>query len=91
MSNERMSRLKFTPREVDFHSTRRNFATLLEQQSKADPQAQLRYFGHDVPTLMHKVYSGGAGVEKLKTVVEGLSYPASVEEALRLASLAANH
>lgn len=85
MSNERMQRLQFTPREVDFHSTRRNFATLLEQQTEADPIAQQRYFGHDVPSLMHRVYSGGAGVEKLKKVVTGLTYPAAVEEAIRLA------
>lgn len=85
MSNERMHVMKLIPREVDFHSTRRNFATLLEQQCKADAQAQLRYFGHDVPTLMHKVYSGGAGVTKLKTVVQDLSYPPEVEEAMLFA------
>lgn len=85
MSNERMSKLGFTPREVDFHSTRRNFATLLEQQSRGDAVAQQRYFAHDVPTLMHRVYSGGTGIQKLKSVVEGLRYSADVEEAFWLA------
>jgi integrase len=85
MSNERLQKLGFTPREVDFHSTRRNFTTLLEEQSKGDIVAQQRYIGHDIGTLMHRIYSGGSGVEKLKTVVEGLQYPPALEDAFKLA------
>ena len=84
MSRERLGPLEFTS-EVNFHSTRRSFATLLEQESKADTLAQQRYMGHDIPTVMHRTYSGGAGIVKLKQVVSGLKYSASVEMALKLA------
>jgi integrase len=86
MSNERIQKMGFKPREVDFHSTRRNFATLLEEQPNGDMVAQQRYIGHDIGTLMHRVYSGGSGVEKLKSVVAGLKYPPKLEEAFRLAT-----
>lgn len=84
MSRERITRLEFT-REVNFHSTRRSFATLLEQAQKGDTLAQQRYMGHDIPTMMHRVYSGGAGNEKLKQVVAKLRYSQPVERALKLA------
>ncbi|MGC4059620.1 MAG: hypothetical protein QM749_01665 [Aquabacterium sp.] len=86
MSKERLDgkRLGFTS-EVNFHSTRRSFSTLLEQKSLAEPIAQQRYIGHAIPSLMHTVYSGGSGIEKLKKVVEELSYSPALEEALSLA------
>lgn len=84
MSNERLKRLAL-PREVNFHSTRRSFVTLMENKSAGDPIAQQRYIGHDVPSLMHRTYSGGTGVAKLRTVVEGLRYSPEVEAALLLA------
>lgn len=87
MSIERLSpeRLGFTS-EVNFHSTRRSFATLLENQSSSESVAQSRYIGHAVGTMMHDTYSGGAGIEKLKSVVAGLRYSEGLEEALKLAA-----
>lgn len=86
MSRERLDekRLGFS-KEVNFHSTRRSFATLLENHSTAEPIAQQRYIGHAVSSLMHTTYSSGAGVEKLKSVVRGVSYSADIEQALRMA------
>jgi integrase len=86
MSRERLDqkRLSFTS-EVNFHSTRRSFATLLENKSKAEPITQQRYIGHAIASLMHSTYSGGAGLEKLKAVVAGISYSSVMEEAFRLA------
>ncbi|WP_290871600.1 DUF6538 domain-containing protein [Aquabacterium sp.] len=86
MSIERLSpsRLGFGS-EVNFHSTRRSFATLMENSLVADVIGQQRYLGHAIPTQMHGVYSGGSGVEKLKMVVSGLRYPGDLEEAFKLA------
>lgn len=86
MSRERLDekRLGFTS-EVNFHSTRRSFATLLENKSMAEPITQQRYIGHAISSLMHATYSGGAGLEKLKAVVAGVSYSPALEDAIRLA------
>ncbi|HEY4081354.1 MAG TPA: DUF6538 domain-containing protein [Burkholderiaceae bacterium] len=86
MSKERLDlkRLAFTS-EVNFHSTRRSFATLMENSTVSDHIGQQRYMGHAIPTQMHAVYSGGAGVKKLQRIVEKLRYPEEVEEALTLA------
>lgn len=87
MSRERLDekRLGFTS-EVNFHSTRRSFATMMENSLVDDLIGQQRYMGHSIPTQLHGVYSGGSGVEKLKRVVEDLAYPPEVEDALRLAA-----
>jgi integrase len=86
MSIERLEpkRLGFTS-EVNFHSTRRSFATLMENSLVTDVIGQQRYLGHAIPTQMHGVYSGGAGIEKLKKVVESLKYPEALEVTFRLA------
>lgn len=86
MSRERLDadKLGFSS-AVNFHSTRRSFATLMENSTVTDNIGQQRYMGHDIPNQLNGVYSGGAGVEKLKAVVAGLAYPPAVEEAMRLA------
>lgn len=86
MSRERLDarRLGFSS-EVNFHSTRRSFATLMENSHVVDTIGQQRYIGHAIPTQLHGVYSGGTGIEKLKRIVDGLVYPPAVEEAIRLA------
>jgi integrase len=86
MSNERLNpdRLGFTS-EVNFHSTRRSFATLMENSLVADVIGQQRYLGHAISTQMHGIYSGGSGIEKLKNVVAELRYAEGLEVALKLA------
>jgi integrase len=87
MSRERLDERKLgLNRAANFHSTRRSFATLMENSTVIDNIGQQRYMGHDIPNQMNGTYSGGTGVEKLKAIVLGLAYPAEVEEALRLAA-----
>jgi integrase len=72
-------------REVDFHSTRRSFMTLLEQAGAQVVHAQ-RYVGHRVPTLMHSVYSDGASLDNLRKVAELVRYPEDLEAEFRKAA-----
>jgi integrase len=72
-------------REVDFHSTRRSFMTLLEQAGAQVVHAQ-RYVGHRVPTLMHTVYSDGASLDNLRKVAELVKYPEELEAEFRKAA-----
>jgi integrase len=72
-------------REVDFHSTRRSFMTLLEQAGAQVVHAQ-RYVGHSVPTLMHSVYSDGASLDNLRKVAELIRYPGELEAEFRQAA-----
>lgn len=65
-------------REVDFHSTRRSFMTILEQAGVSVVHAQ-RYVGHRVPTLMHSVYSDGASLRNLLEVARAVQYAPEVE------------
>lgn len=67
--------------EVDFHSTRRNFMTLMEHKGTDVVHVQ-RYVGHNVPTMMHKVYSEGASRDNLRRVAAAVKYPAKVEAEL---------
>ena len=53
--------------EVDFHSTRRAFLTMMEN-SGADVVHVQRYVGHRVPSLMHSIYSDGSSRESLLKV-----------------------
>ncbi len=71
--------------EVDFHSTRRNFMTLMENNGSDTVHAQ-RYVGHNVPSLMHRVYSEGASRENLRKVAAAVKYPAKVEAEFRRAA-----
>ncbi|MBE0547767.1 MAG: tyrosine-type recombinase/integrase [Rubrivivax sp.] len=71
--------------EVDFHSTRRTFLTMMEN-SGADVVHVQRYVGHRVPTMMHAVYSDGASRESLRKVAAAVRYPAKVEAALKSAA-----
>lgn len=71
--------------EVDFHSTRRNFMTLMEHKG-ADVVHVQRYVGHNVPTMMHKVYSEGASRDNLRKVAAAVKYPRLVEAELAKAA-----
>lgn len=71
--------------EVDFHSTRRTFLTMMEN-SGADVVHVQRYVGHRVPTMMHAVYSDGASRESLRKVAAAVRYPAKVETELARAA-----
>lgn len=70
--------LGFGP-EVDFHSTRRSFMTLMEN-AEVDVVHVQRYVGHRVPTLMHSVYSDGASRDSLRKVAVAVRYPKEIEE-----------
>lgn len=72
--------LGFGP-EVDFHSTRRSFMTLMEHAG-ADVVHVQRYVGHNVPTMMHRVYSEGASRDNLRRIAAAVKYPARVEAEL---------
>ncbi|WP_428417366.1 tyrosine-type recombinase/integrase [Methylibium sp.] len=67
--------------EVDFHSTRRSFMSMMEN-SGADVVHVQRYVGHRVPTLMHSVYSDGASGESLLKVARAVKYSTKVEAVL---------
>jgi integrase len=67
--------------EVDFHSTRRTFMTLMEHAGADVVQVQ-RYVGHRIPTLMHSVYSDGASRANLLRVAEAVRYSDKVETVL---------
>jgi integrase len=86
MSRERIDpkRLGFGG-DVNYHSTRHSFGTLLENGESLDTVGQQRYMGHSIQTTLLKTYSGGAGLRKLRAVVDGLRYSPEVEEALRKA------
>ena len=80
-------RLGFGP-EVDFHSARRTFMSMMEN-SGADVVHVQRYVGHRVPTLMHSVYSDGASRESLLKVARAVKYNPKVEVVLAEAVTAA--
>lgn len=69
------------PEGVNFHSTRRSFATRLEELGVDERWAQ-RYFGHKPPGLMAGLYSRP---QVLDDVAKKIKYPAHVERALRAA------
>ncbi|NML15597.1 DUF6538 domain-containing protein [Azohydromonas caseinilytica] len=71
--------------EVDFHSTRRTFMTLMEN-APVNPVHVQRYVGHRVPTLMFSVYSDGASLESLRKVAELVHYGNEVEAEFRKAA-----
>lgn len=71
--------------EVDFHSTRRSFMTLMEN-APVNPVHVQRYVGHRVPTLMFSVYSDGASLDSLRKVAELVRYGAEVEAEFRKAA-----
>lgn len=72
-------RLGFGP-EVDFHSTRRCFATVMENAGVPLIYAQ-RYIGHAVSGggLMTGTYSDGASQENLLSVARAVNYPEAVQ------------
>jgi integrase len=69
--------LGFGP-EVNFHSTRRNFMTMMDD-NRAEVVHVQRYVGHVVPTLMSKVYVSGSSRDNLLKVAKLVKYPARVE------------
>ena len=71
------------PEGVNFHSTRRTFATVMERLAINHVWAQ-RYFGHRPHDLMAAVYAAVAP-ESLRKVAQVVKYPAKVETAFRKA------
>lgn len=66
------------PDGTDYHSLRRTFLTLMEQKG-TDYVAVARFVGHQVPTMMHAVYSAGASREALLKVADAARYGPDVE------------
>ncbi len=71
------------PAEVDFHSTRRQFASQAELLG-IDPLAAERYFGHKPAGLMRGLYAKGSD-EAMRKVANAITYPPKVETAIRRA------
>ena len=73
-------RLGFGP-EVDFHSTRRTFLTMMDNSGAEVVHVQ-RYVGHRVPSIWHTLYSDGSSRAKLLEVARAVKFPAKVEALL---------
>jgi integrase len=69
------------PDGTDYHSLRRTFLTLMEHKG-VDYVAVARFVGHQVPTMMHAVYSAGASREALLRVADQVRYGPEVEMAV---------
>ena len=69
------------PAEVDFHSTRRSFATRLLNKGVTGPGRD-RYFGHKPEALADNLYAGETPQLLLK-VARAIDYPEEIETALR--------
>jgi len=69
------------PDGCDYHGLRRTFLTLHEHRG-TDYIAVARFVGHQVPTMMHAVYSAGASREALYRVAEATRYAPVVEQAV---------
>jgi len=69
------------PDGTDYHSLRRTFLTLMEHKG-VDAVAVFRFVGHQVPTMMHAVYSAGASREALLKVADAARYGPEVEKAV---------
>lgn len=76
----RFKRKRGLPADVDFHSFRRNFITMLENRG-VDQVALARYVGHTRPTIAFQVYSGGSTEATNRKVAEAVAYPVEVEAA----------
>ncbi|WKB55973.1 tyrosine-type recombinase/integrase [Eleftheria terrae] len=72
--------------EVDFHSTRRSFMTMMDNEAADMVVHVQRYVGHRVPTMMHAVYSDGPSRENFLRVARAARYGAKTEEALGAAT-----
>ncbi len=69
------------PDGTDFHSFRRTMLTLMEHKG-IDYVAVARMVGHEIPTMMHAVYSAGASREALLKVADATRYSPEVEKAV---------
>jgi integrase len=69
------------PDGTDYHSLRRSFLTLHEHRG-TDYVAVARFVGHEVPTMMHAVYSAGASREALLKVADATRYSPEIEKAV---------
>lgn len=69
------------PEGVNFHSTRRSFATRMEELGVEERWAE-RYFGHKPKSLIGSIYSKP---QVLDDVAKAIKYPAPIERALRAA------
>jgi len=79
----RYRRILELPMGVNFHSTRRTFATVMERRG-VNQQWATRYFGHKPEGMMAAVYAQ-VSPENLRKVALEVRYPAKVEQALRKA------
>jgi integrase len=69
------------PDGTDYHSLRRSFLTLHEHKG-TDYVAVARFVGHEIPTMMHAVYSAGASREALLKVADATRYSPEVEKSV---------
>jgi len=75
------SRLSFPPGAV-FHSTRANFATLLENKGATSDHIK-RYVGHVIDDVLRKSYAREVTAESLRPLANAVKYGDAVESALR--------
>jgi integrase len=72
--------LRGLPRVVDFHGLRRVLITRLENLA-VDQVRIARYVGHEFPSLVAAVYSGGSSEQTSIAVARAITYPSKVEKA----------
>ena len=77
----RYRRASGLPDGTDYHSLRRSFLTLHEHRG-TDYVAVARFVGHQVPTMMHAVYSAGASRAALLKVADATRYGPEIEKAV---------
>jgi integrase len=63
---------------ADFHSFRRVVSTVLES-SPVDVIKQQRFLGHEIPTVMHSVYSKGPSREAMVEVARAIRHDKKIE------------
>lgn len=65
-----------------FHSTRKNFATLMENNPAINSDHVKRYVGHALDSVLAKHYSAGMRPENLIHIAHAVRYSPAVEQAL---------
>ena len=66
------NKLKYSDRHV-FHSIRKTFTTLLENNGVSENIAA-DIVGHEKPRITYGLYSGGASIEIMKDAIERVGY-----------------
>jgi len=68
-----------------FHSTRKNFATLMENDTTINSDHVKRYVGHVLDSVLAKHYSAGMRPENLVHIADAVRYSPDIEQALTYA------